>query len=51
VTPRRADSSPSCAVREEALAVKRIPLFGLFQNETWQPEYASVPMRGNGALR
>ena len=27
-----------------------IPLLGLFQNETWQPEYAGIPIYGNGAL-
>jgi hypothetical protein len=43
-------TSITAAVREEALAAKQIPLLGLFQNETWQPEYASVPIYGNGAL-
>jgi hypothetical protein len=43
-------TSVTAAVRQEALAVKQIPLLGLFQNETWQPEYAGIPIYGNGAL-
>jgi hypothetical protein len=27
-----------------------IPLLGIFQNETWQPEYDAIPIYGNGAL-
>ena len=27
-----------------------VPLLGLFQNETWQTEYQSIPIYGNGAL-
>jgi hypothetical protein len=45
-----AKTSVTAAVREEALTAKQIPLLGLFQNETWQPEYAGVPIYGNGAF-
>jgi hypothetical protein len=35
---------------EEARTQPRIPVLGLFQNETWQGEFDAIPVYGNGAL-
>ena len=43
-------TSVTAALREDARAQPRIPLLGLFQNETWETEFDDVPVYGNGAL-
>jgi L-Lysine epsilon oxidase N-terminal/L-lysine epsilon oxidase C-terminal domain/Iron-containing redox enzyme len=42
--------SDTAATAEAATTRPPIPQLGLFQNETWQPEYDSIPVYGNGAL-
>jgi hypothetical protein len=36
--------------RADGRARPRVQLVSLHQNETWLPEYADVPIHGNGAL-
>lgn len=52
-----ADGVPMTAVtaalsedKGAARLAPKVPLLGLFQNETWQREYHNVPIYGNGAL-
>jgi hypothetical protein len=43
-------TSVTAALREDARTEPRIPLLGLFQQETWEKGFDDVPVYGNGAL-
>jgi hypothetical protein len=43
-------TSVTAALREDARTEPRIPLLGLFQQETWEKGFDDVPVHGNGAL-
>ena len=43
----------TAAASEDRMAVQpapKVPLLGLFKDETWQGDYDDVPVYGNGAL-
>ncbi|WP_054813751.1 LodA/GoxA family CTQ-dependent oxidase [Nocardia arizonensis] len=43
-------SAITASLREDSRTRPRIPVLGLFRNETWTDEFDGVPVYGNGAL-
>ena len=50
VQPGAPTTSITATLREDTRTEPRIPLLGIFQNQTWTDEFHDVPIYGNGAL-